>query len=206
MSAAGIARAPEHASVALPFDDELAIWQGKIASAAKSGNGLDTFRVALDWVKQGVPQNNGLREKAKKEIREAAERHLAEVHGVAVLDAIYFCVFPEDVINNDQLDADVLSRDQDAEIRRLAKLPAIEYDRLRRATAESLGITVKALDADVKAARVESNATKGQGRPLELPKIEPWPEPVNGAVLLADICNTVKKYLVLPVDYSRCYE
>jgi len=181
------------------FNHELAIWQGKIAIAAKSGTGLDVLKLALNWAKQEVPQDNGLREKAKQEIRETAERHLAEVHGVEVLNAIYFCVFPEDTAAiNDVLDADVLSRDDDAEIRRLAKLPGIEYDRRRRATAADLGISVKALDVEVKAIRAEDKTNKGQGRPLELPPIEPWPRSVIGHELLDEIRDTVKRHLVLP--------
>jgi hypothetical protein len=54
------------------------------------------------------------------------------------------------------------------------------------------------LDSAVKAARGENTETKGQGRPLELPAIEPWPECVNGADLLNAIYNAVKRYLVLP--------
>ena len=54
------------------------------------------------------------------------------------------------------------------------------------------------LDSTVKAARGENAETKGQGRPLELPTIEPWPESINGADLLNAICNAVKRYLVLP--------
>jgi hypothetical protein len=37
-----------------------------------------------------------------------------------------------------------------------------------------------------------------------LPVIEPWPEPVNGADLLDSICNSVKRYLVLPEGGSEC--
>jgi putative DNA primase/helicase len=40
--------------------------------------------------------------------------------------------------------------------------------------------------------------TPGQGRPLELPIVEPWSEPVNGADLLDNICTVLKNYLVLP--------
>jgi putative DNA primase/helicase len=133
-----------------------------------------------------------------KKIRETAERHLDEVQGAGVLDAIYFCVFPEDATNNDQLDAAVFGRDEDAEIRRLAKLPAIQYNRQRKTTAANLGISVMALDAAVKAAHAEDTTTKGQGRPLELPVIEPWPDPVNGAELLDEVRDALKRYLVLP--------
>jgi putative DNA primase/helicase len=103
---------------------------------------------------------------------------------------------------NNGLDAETVKIDDrngtDAEIKRLARLSPIEYDRERMSAAERLGISLKALDAEVKAARAENGDTKGQGRPLELPVIEPWSEPVNGADLLDDICNAVKRYLVLP--------
>jgi hypothetical protein len=201
VSAAATVCALGDASLAvLPFDRELANWQGKIAVAAKEGNGLDSFRAALNWAKQDVPPDTGLCEKAKQEIFGTAERHLADVYGVDILDAIYFCVFPQDAASNDECDADVLSTDRSsetaAEIRRLAGLSVIEYERQRKASAEKLGITrITALDNTVKAARAENGDTKGQGRPLELPVIEPWPEPVNGADLLDSICNSVKRLL-----------
>ena len=91
------------------------------------------------------------------------------------------------------------TNETDAAIKRLAKLTPIEYERERKIAAEKLGIgRVSVLDNAVKAARGENGDTKGQGRPLELPTIEPWPEPINGADLLDDICNAVKRYLVLP--------
>src|SRR6516162_6389202 len=95
-------------SNALPFDRELANWQAKIAAAAKQGSGLDIFQAALNWAKQHVPADNGICEKARQEIRDAAERHLADTHGLAVIDAIYGAVFPEevrdDVRDNNKLD------------------------------------------------------------------------------------------------------
>jgi hypothetical protein len=56
-----------------PFDRELANWQGRIADAAKNGGGLDVYQAALNWAKQTVRSENGLLEKAKQEIRDAAE-------------------------------------------------------------------------------------------------------------------------------------
>jgi hypothetical protein len=193
----------------LPFDRELADWQGRIANATKSGGSLDAYQAALNWAEQSVPPDNGLLEKAKQEIREAAERHLADVHSVDVLEAMYFDTFPEDAekvsdiaVANNELDAEVVKIDNlsetNAEITRLGKLTPIEFERERKSAAKRLGISLKALDAEVKAARAEDGDTKGQGRPLELPVIEPWPEPVNSADLLDDICNAVKRYLVLP--------
>ena len=194
-------RAFADVSTALPFDRELANWQGRIAVAARNGGGLDVYRDALNWAKQDVPADNGLREKVKEEIRDTAERHLADTHGLAVIDAIYSAVFPEEdhFANNNELDACAINIDEGAEIKRLAKLTPVEYERERKKAAERLGIDrVSVLDATVKAARSEDGDTKGQGRPLEFPVIEPWHESVSGADLLDDICKAVKRYLVLP--------
>ena len=104
MSAAELAYALDGAPA------ELANWQGQIAHAAKNGGGIHVYQAALNWAKQKVPPDNGLCEKAKQEIRDAAERHLADVHGAVVLDAIYFSIFPEDVApSNAELDAVVLA-------------------------------------------------------------------------------------------------
>src|SRR6516165_5409762 len=165
-------------SNALPFDRELANWQGRIAKG-----GLGEYQAALSWLKQHVPADSGLCEDAKQELLDAAERHLADTHGLAVIDAIYGAVFPEevsdDVCDNNKLDACAIKIDDDAEIERLAKLPAIEYDRLRKPTAARLGISLKALDAEVKAARTNNSETKGQGRPIEFTQVEPWPTAVD---------------------------
>jgi putative DNA primase/helicase len=80
----------------------------------------------------------------------------------------------------------------------LAKLPPIEYDRRRKAAADELGISVGALDKAVAGMRAKpEDKTVGQGRPLDLPVIEPWPEPVDGAKLLDDITDAIKKYVKL---------
>jgi putative DNA primase/helicase len=186
-----------------PFDHELASWQGKIAVAAKTGNGLDSFKAALNWAKQNVPSDNGLRELAKQEISGAAERHLFQTHGADILDAIYLSTFPEDATSNSDLDAEIIKRDRDAEvtaeIERLAKLPIIQYECERKSAAKKLCIgRIEILDRAVKAARGNNDDTRGQGRPLELPEIEPWLDSVNGIELLDQIVVCLREYLILP--------
>jgi putative DNA primase/helicase len=91
------------------------------------------------------------------------------------------------------------SADDDAtEIARLARLPALAYEREREAAAKRLGCRALMLDRLVTAERAKGNgAANGQGRPLELFKPTPWPDPVDGAGLLDDMSAAVRRYVVL---------
>ena len=189
---------------ALPaIDWHVSTWQGCIAAAAQHGEGLDTFTAALEDIKQRYSPDWVLLGCAKREILDAAEHHLADMQDPRVLDAIYFGIFPEDATQDDNdLDGSTVDFDDREAIRDaikwLVKLPAIDYARQREPAAKRLGITLKVLDAEVKAARAENGDTKGQGRPLKLPMIEPWPDAINGSNLLDDICDAIERYLVLP--------
>src|SRR5262249_23926300 len=49
-----------------------------------------------------------------------------------------------------------------------------------------------------RAARVDADkARSGQGRPIEIPDIDVWPDPVNGAVLLSDMTEALCRYVVV---------
>jgi hypothetical protein len=177
-----------------PFERQLACWQWKIATAAKQGSELETFQAALNWAKNLSPDKAPC-ELAKREILEAAERHLSQTHGPDILDAIYFATFPEDATSNSDLDGKIVT----AEIERLAKLSPIQYDRERKDVAEKLGIErVSTLDRVVQAARYSNDDTRRQGRPLELPEIKPWPGAVIGSELLDQIVVCLREYLILP--------
>jgi hypothetical protein len=188
-------------STALPFDRELANWQGRIANAALNGGGLDAYQAALNWAKQDVPPDNGLCEKAKQEILEAAERHLGAVPNTAILNTIYLSVFPEDATSID--DTDILSRDEcsdaNAEIKRLAKLTAIEYELQRKPSAAKLKITrITALDNAVKAAHAENGAANRHGRAPSVADVNPWDKTVNLADVLDEAVAAYSRYLILP--------
>jgi putative DNA primase/helicase len=79
----------------------------------------------------------------------------------------------------------------------LAKLRPTEYDRAREKEAKRLGIRVATLDAEV-AQRRPASSTSGQGRTVELPDLEPWPESVNGAQVLNEVAATFARYVALP--------
>jgi hypothetical protein len=189
-------------------DYNLAIWQGRIAAAARHGGGLDVFKAALETVVQSVPPP--FYAIAKDGIWGAAERHLADIHGFGILDAIYFATFPEDAerssnssTSNSQLDTETVKTDDRnviaAEIERLSKLPPMEYEHERKRAAEKLGISrVSVLDDAVRAARTENGATGRQGRKPSITEAEPWPEPVNLADTLDKAVAAYSRYLILP--------
>ena len=204
MTAAELAHASGQTSAGLPCDQELSNWQGQIANAAKNGGGLDVYQAALNWAKQGVPPNNGVREKVKREIREAAERHLADRHGLAVIDAIYGAAFPEEADDgltiNNKLDAQTSNVDDREEIKRLAKLRGIEYDRARKSAAANLGVTVGTLDREVANLRATNKATQDL---LPHWAVAPSEEKVDGAALLDSLCQYLKRYVILPVHAAE---
>jgi putative DNA primase/helicase len=87
--------------------------------------------------------------------------------------------------------------DDDAEIRRLAALKPLAYDRERLAAAEKLGCRVSMLDRLVAGERGDNASLNGQGSPLELSEIEPWPDPVDGAELLGGLAASIRRYVIM---------
>jgi putative DNA primase/helicase len=101
---------------------------------------------------------------------------------------------------------------------RLAALSPAEYDRCRETEAAALHIRVTTLDAEVERLRrwTGGNDSTLQGCPIDLPDVEPWPQPVDGAEILEAISGTFSEYLALPpgaadamalwVAHSHCFE
>lgn len=76
-------------------------------------------------------------------------------------------------------------------IQRLAALPAVQYDRVRKIEAEALGIRPGTLDKLVVAVRKDDVNTG-----LVFDEVEPWPDPINPAQLLTDISDVVRRFIV----------
>ena len=90
--------------------------------------------------------------------------------------------------------------DQDQALARLAALPPLDYDQIRKDEAARLGVRAETLDREVTARRTTASPT-GQaspGRVLDWPEPEPWPEPVAGATLLTEIANLIRTYVFVP--------
>lgn len=83
--------------------------------------------------------------------------------------------------------------DEQAELIRLAALSPLEYDRQRGDAAKALGIRPVTLDKAVKglqAEQAEADSTGGFFEP-----VEPWPDPVDGAALLAELVAVVHRHI-----------
>jgi putative DNA primase/helicase len=90
--------------------------------------------------------------------------------------------------------------DDDAEIERLAKLSAFDYERSRGAAADELKVRTSILDKLVAAKRAELgfDADDGlQGRAISFPEPEPWPDSVDGAALLDALSKAIGKHVVM---------
>jgi putative DNA primase/helicase len=103
-----------------------------------------------------------------------------------------------------QIGAAEVPRETDADTyARLAALSPAEYDRCRETEAAALRIRVKTLDAEVEQRRrwTGGNDSTVQGRQIDLPETEPWPDPVDGAEVLDTIAKRHRAYVALP-DYA----
>jgi len=76
-------------------------------------------------------------------------------------------------------------------IQRLAVLSPLQYERARKAEARALRVRAPILDALVKAARKGNDVED-----LVFDEVEPWPEPVDPAILLNDILSTIRRFIV----------
>jgi hypothetical protein len=86
------------------------------------------------------------------------------------------------------------------EVARLAKLPAIKYEKERKTAAEALGCRASVLDRLVQdeRERLGGDVNDGrQGRAISFPDPELWAQPVDGAALLDEIAATLKRYVIM---------
>lgn len=111
-----------------------------------------------------------------------------------------------------------LSAELSDAVERLAALPSLEYDQVRHQEAEKLGVRVPTLDEEVKRRRPKSGGEDGDkaGRSLTFENPEPWPEPVNGAELIQEIADELRRYVMMPSEaalavalwliHAHCFE
>jgi putative DNA primase/helicase len=86
--------------------------------------------------------------------------------------------------------------DMQAAIERLATLSIVEREQQRKAVAKQFGVRASVVDAAV-AKIATDKASGGKGRAVAFRTAEPWPEPVNGVVLLDEITAQIRKYVIV---------
>ncbi len=95
--------------------------------------------------------------------------------------------------------ADNNALDREALLSDLSKLSEFAYQQERKDTATALGVTVSALDKEIKARRKGNGDERpAGGSTLRLEPPDPWPGDVKAADLLNEIRAVFKRYLVLP--------
>ena len=97
--------------------------------------------------------------------------------------------------------------DKEAAVRdaalRLARLTPAGYDLVREKEAEQLGIRMGTLDKYVDTQRslfAELDGKATGGKPVEFKDPDPWPDPVDGAELLKELCQTARRYVIASND------
>jgi len=86
--------------------------------------------------------------------------------------------------------------DADAErIDALAKLDPMEYDRQLKVAARQLGVRTKTLEREVAKRREELAPANTEMAFLQAPA--PWAEPVDGDPLLTEICEVLRRHIIL---------
>jgi putative DNA primase/helicase len=101
----------------------------------------------------------------------------------------------------------------DAKVVELAGLTDLAYGRERSKAAKAMDLPVAWLDKIVrsKKAAIVTQAAGGaevegggQGRPINLPEPEPWPDMVDGAALLSAITTAISRYMVMEPGAAEC--
>lgn len=78
-------------------------------------------------------------------------------------------------------------------ILKLAALRPLEYDKRRKDSAKQLGISVKALDAEIKA--IQGRQDEADDLPFD--EVEPYHDEVNPAELLSEISDTLSQFIIM---------
>ena len=87
--------------------------------------------------------------------------------------------------------------DIDQDVSRLAALDPVSFDQQRKAVAKAHSIQIKTLDKLVQAARKENGTDDDGSDDLGLFEPDLWPDKVDGAALLDDIVDDIRRYIVM---------
>ncbi|MGD0465908.1 MAG: DUF3631 domain-containing protein [Gammaproteobacteria bacterium] len=87
-------------------------------------------------------------------------------------------------------------------IKNLANLSILEYGRIRKDTAATLGIKVSSLDQLVKEKRNQMQEDQEEQLFID-PDPEPWNEPINLSILLTEITNAIQRFIFCSIETAH---
>jgi putative DNA primase/helicase len=146
--------------------------------------GLPPKGDAYDWLRV---HHVGIFNKPLAEVLKAAK------DAVLSLD----CVF--DVKTENLTKPDIQAESLDEAIERLSKLRPALYDIEKKGAAAKLGVSLKALDAEIRIKQKEKDLASD----APFKEIEPWSSPVNGDQLLQEVTSTIHKYVICSRHTAR---
>ncbi len=100
----------------------------------------------------------------------------------------------------EELPAEITANHEDT-FNRLAQLPEIDYEIVRKKEAENLAIRVSVLDNKVERIRREKNLIESDcdgDLSAIFPNVEPWPETAKGEELLRYLIDIINEIAILP--------
>lgn len=84
-------------------------------------------------------------------------------------------------------------------ITHLATLSPLEYDRVRITEAKKLNIRPTTLDSIIKAEKI----LPPKEDKMPFTEVEPWHEPIHPAVLLTEISDTIRRFIICPPETAH---
>jgi hypothetical protein len=175
----------------------IAAWQAELAREAAARRGMDALGRILEAIRDRYADDEAKLLDAIQEIHGCAHRHLGQQHDFKTIELLFAGVFPPDNVElQDSLDNGAINSDVTAEVRRLAALSSMQYERERKVVAEHFEMRTSVLDRAVAAAR--PSETSGQGRAPSIIDAEPWESPVKLADVLDEAVVQYSRYLILP--------
>jgi putative DNA primase/helicase len=127
---------------------------------------------------------------------------LAEIERLSKLPLLEFKAVQEEAakrlgLTPEELFEQVREKITPATVADLAKLSPLEYDQVREANAQALGVRQSTLDGEVERARHggEAHDPAEAAAALAPPPPEPWPDAVDGNTLLNDIHKFISRFV-----------
>lgn len=158
----------------------------KLMCAFKEAAGEEGYLTALEWCEQHPSHDEAKFGKAWNSITTGKENG-------APADYLFRVAFQHGFTEHIAQEFKESWSDQET-IERLSRLSLVEYERCRVEVAARMGMRVSTLDKMVQDAQQEQEPQATNGITFE--EVQPWPDQVQGDVLLSDIAETIQRFII----------